>query len=103
MSAKREYAWGKVTERTFFSLSWECKMKLGLREKRIRTDEQFRHGIRTMWEMGSHSFPHFTFSSSLRESQTYHWNKWGRNTLWEDYISLAMLPSFLPQSKTLVK
>lgn len=57
MSAKREYAWGKVIEWTFFSLSCECKMKLGLREKRIRTDEQFGHGILTPWEMGSHSLP----------------------------------------------
>lgn len=45
MSGKREYAWGKVIEGTFFSLSWEYKMKLGLREKRIKTDEQFKHGV----------------------------------------------------------
>lgn len=32
-------------------------MKLGLREKRIRMDEQFRHGIQTTWEMGSHLSP----------------------------------------------
>lgn len=57
MSAKREYAWGKVIDWTFFSLSWECKMKLGLREKRIKTDEQFKHGVLSTWERGSHSLP----------------------------------------------
>lgn len=57
MSAKREYAWGKVIEWTFFSLPWECEMKLALREKRIRTDEQFRHGILSTWEIGSHYLP----------------------------------------------
>lgn len=46
---KKECAWGKVIEWTFFSLSSVCKMKLGLREKRIRTDEQFKRGILSTW------------------------------------------------------
>lgn len=61
MSAKRKYAWGKVIEWTFFSLSWEDKMKLGLREKRIKTDEQFKHGVLSTWERGSHSLPILPF------------------------------------------
>lgn len=32
-------------------------MKLGLREKRIRTDEQFKHGILSIWEIGTQTLP----------------------------------------------
>lgn len=71
MSIKGECAWGKVIGWIFFSLSRACKMKLGLREKRIRTDEPFKHGILSTWEIGI-QFLSILPALPLRESQTCH-------------------------------
>lgn len=71
MSVKGECAWGKVIEWTFFSLSWEYEMKLGLGEKRIRTDEPFKHGILSTWKIGIQSLLILP-SLPPRESQTCH-------------------------------
>ena len=71
MSTKKRMCLGKGDRMDLSSLSWECKMKLGLREKRIGTDELFKHGILTTGNRNPISL-HFIFPSSLRESQTYH-------------------------------
>lgn len=63
---------GKGDGMDLFSLSWESKMNLGFREKRIGTDEQFTQGILSTWEIGTQSLSIFTFPSSLRASQLYH-------------------------------
>jgi len=61
---KKRMCLGKGDGMDLFSLSWECKMNLGFREKRIGTDEQFTHGILSTWEIGTQSLSIFTFPSS---------------------------------------
>lgn len=69
---KERVCLGKGDGIDLFSLSWEYKMNLGFREKRIGTDEQFTHGILSTWEIGTQSLSIFTFPSSLRASHLYH-------------------------------
>ena len=61
---KKRMCLGKGDGMDLFSPSWECKMNLGFREKRIGTDEQFMHGILSTWEIGTQSLSIFTFRSS---------------------------------------
>lgn len=54
---KKRMFLGKGDGMDLFCLSWECKMNLGFREKRIGTDEQFTHGILSTWDIGTSLSP----------------------------------------------